>query len=392
MSYIVPSGLSPSPVQLVANGQSRPLIPINQQLTQGRSLGQPIRPIQVVQPTQMTVVRPATVTQEVVPTSELVQSQPILRPVIKTMVTKVGSRYSKVINIFGDIGYLDSSIKLEDILVQDKLYSFFKEILLETDTQIGSELQSAVQFYNDRFGVDLSKFKPVDGYWISGEHRFYPYQKMGNYHAFEIDGPCCAPISKTCIEGGFVLSVGSPGLVGRGTYGKETGENISPGSIIFFGYYVLIDEDSNGSIYHFRSNTPSKTSVEVPLTWNLDVYDYRTTMWGKSIGSSIVEKKGVNAQRIGTSVVNTQGFVPTVTTINSPVGTRQIDTLTTIRNNEPMPLIVNNVPVAASSRTEVLTSPVNVPTYAPIIRQELMEYQDDITSNVVLISRNTITF
>jgi len=339
-------------------------------------------------PAQQSVIytvptRVPTVVEPIVPIVPIETISPIIR---------VNSEYCKILNIYADIALSDENVTLEDILSPDKLYTFFRSILRENDAELQSELQTAVKFYLDQYGIDLSKFKPTDGYWQSGEHRFYSYIKKGDYHGIRISGNCCSLSNSTCIEGGFVLVVGAPGIIARGSYGKEIGENISPGSIIYFGYYVFIEENNKGTIYHFRSNSPSRTSVEVPLTWNLDVYDYKSTSWGKSIGSAIIEKKNNRLIQNRKALLTTTSYVPSVATTTAPVGIRQTRSVTTVRNNEPFPLIVNEVPVASSSQTNLITSTSDVPTYAPIIKEELVDIQQLANLSAILISRSVITF
>jgi hypothetical protein len=311
-------------------------------------------------------------------------SEQLKRPIIK-------SRYTNVVNIYADIGLLNENITLEDILYQDKNYSFLQEVLREGEQELQLDLNGATEFLLNRYGVDLSKFRFVDGYWQSGEHRFFPYFRRGDYHASQLNCNYFNTAMSNCIEGGFVLIVGAPGIVARGSYGKEIGENISPGSIIFYGYYVFIEENVKGTVYHMRSNVPSHTSVETPLSWNLDVYDYKNNIWGKSIGSCIIDKKSLDIERHKNVVVENVSYIPMNNNVPVVTGVRNTRTVTTYRNNEPLPLIVNNIPVT-STRSDLITRNVNVPRYAPIIREELIDVQENLNIVAFLVSRSVVTF
>jgi len=318
---------------------------------------------------------------------------------------KVSRKYSKVLNIYSDIPLVDADIALRDILVPDPDYTFFK--LLPPDVDVQSELSEAFQFYAQRFGIDLAKFTRTNNYWISGEHRFYPYIRQGEYSATQLVGNCSL-IDYNCIEGGFVLVVGAPGINARGTYGKLEGENIIPGSVIFFGYYLLIEENNRGTIYHFRSATPAITSNNTPLRWNLDVYDYKEKLWGKSIGSTVLDKKEVTINR---PVINTvTGYTPITVPVNVPTGIRQ--TSTAVTRTVPVNTYVSTpasafpltatpvraVQTAAQStvvspmQSSVIESTMRVPAMAPVIRDEITNIAEAQGTSAVLLTRSIITF
>ena len=310
-----------------------------------------------------------------------------------SQVIKVSSKYNKIYNIYSEVGFTESNIILDYILNFDQNYTFFTNIMRETSDELQMEVMSASQFYLDRFGIDLSKFNKLpDGSWTLGEHSFYPYIKDRNEQAIEVSNSCCGVTNYKCVEGGFVLSIGAPGVVSKGTYGKETGENISAGSLIFYGYYVFIDEKNQGKIYHLRSNSPSKSNIEIPLSWNFDVYDYSTSSWGKSIGLSILDSNKMNLNKTTNTNVNVVSNVPVVNTVQVPKGYKYTESSVSLRNNEPLPLIVNNVPISNMMKTEMLVSNVQVPSYAPIIKQEIVRQQENINIKSTLVSRCIITF
>ena len=323
--------------------------------------------------------------------AQTIENQPdVIISNLNNTVDRIGNRYCNIINIFSDIPLTSADITLEDILAPDLEYKFLRTTLRESDQELQSELQGAVDFYSTKFGIDLSRFRNSNGYYQSGEHRFYPYLRQGPQTAVSLTGNCCGVMNSNCIEGGFVVIIGAPGIVARGSYGENLGENIPAGSIIFYGYYVLVSENNIGRIYHFRSDVPSRSTVDVPLTWNLNVFDYKIRAWGKSIGSSVIDKKEKdNRNRITQRLIPTTSYVLGSTPVSVPSGVTQTNTVTTLRNGEPYPLIVNEVPIARSNNTSIHSSIVNVPTYAPVIKEEAITYLE---GNATLISRSIITF
>lgn len=323
---------------------------------------------------------------------------------------KALKKFSKIQNVYGDIPLINADIALRDILIPDPDYSFFKTYLQEGPAELQAELTEAVTFYAQRFGIDLNKFAKTSDYWISGEHRFYPYVKQGDYTATQLACNCCMLTDYSYIEGGFVLVVGAPGINARGTYGKMEGEHITPGSLIFFGYYILVDENNRGSIYHFRSVNPSISSSNAPLRWNLDVYDYREKLWGKSIGSTIVDKKEMIVSR--PTITSNTSYVPTTVPVNVPSGVRQTSTAVTRTvgtvgtavqgvNRPAFPLTATPVRVVPGSTSStvlypgqqtVINSTVNVPTVAPVIREEITGVEEERGTTAMLITRSIVTF
>lgn len=317
---------------------------------------------------------------------------------------KLSRKYSKVFNTFSDIPLENADISLQDILTPDPDYNFFKIYLREGPAEIQGELANAIQFYAERFGIDLNKFNKSPQYWYSGEHRFYPYIKQGEYSATQLTGNCCGIIDYTFIEGGFVLVVGAPGIKARGTYGKTDGENIIPGSVIFFGYYILVDEANRGNIFHIRSVTPSITSSNTPLRWDLDIYDYREKNWGKSIGSTVIDKKDLVVNR--PTITTTTSYVPTMVPVSVPSGLRQTSTAVTrtvangvVNTGPAFPLTATPIRPTYTSSTVVspvqstfVNSNIEVPTVAPVIRDEITNISEEKGLLVTLITRSIVTF
>jgi hypothetical protein len=309
---------------------------------------------------------------------------------IHVPVVKINSLYNKIINIYSESGITNENIALEEILVPDSSYTFLREVIKEGDPEILDELVAAGNFMEANYGIDIKQFKDLGNFWKLGEHTFYPYQKGIKQIAVQLGCNCCGVTTYNCYEGGFVLVIGAPGVVARGTYGKDIGENIAPGSVILYGYYVLVDENNNGSIYHFRSNVPSRTNIEIPLSWNLDVYDYKSDLWGKSIGSIIINKRNLVLTSPKRDVSNRITYVPSKVEVNVPTGVTQTRTTTSVRQNNG--LGITQIPISSRIQNNVTISKVTVPTYAPIIQQEVA-----INSNLInlvgdLISRNVITF
>lgn len=303
-------------------------------------------------------------------------------------IVKVNTLYGKIINIYSDLGLTIDEFSLETLLLPDVNFNFYQSILMESQQGIEEELLSATKFYLEKFGIDLSKFKKNnEGIWYSGEHRFYPYQKAGNQIGVEIGGNCCGATSFNCVEGGFVLVIGAPGVIARGEYGTDVGENIPAGSVIFYGYYVFLDEYNNKKVYHFRSNTPSRTDVNVPLTWNLDVYDYKNNYWGISIGSSVITRVNLVINQQQQFISNTPTLVSGIQSGYSQIGSRQTRTTTSVVTPG-----ISNIPLIDQRTQNAVITPVSVPTYSPVIKQELVNINKLDTLRALIISRNVITF
>jgi len=318
-------------------------------------------------------------------------------------IKKIHTRFNKIINIYGDIGFNSEDITLELLIVPDKGYTFFQNILKDTNEGIKEEIQGAANFFLVKYGLDLGKFKNVDGIWHLGEHRFYPYIRTGEFLAAQFGGNCCSTETFNSYEGGFILTVGAPGFVAKGEYGTEVGENIPAGSIIFYGYYAFIDEYDTRTLYHFRSHVPSRSDVNVPLTWNLDIYDYEDQRWGKAVGSCVLDRTNLTVSRTEQVQVNTSGYAVNNYQVNVPTGRR--DVRTTVSYNEPIPIPTNpfpliatpssvmaNIPISDFRSSATLTTPVNVPVYSPIIKKDLVNVRSNDNIKLLVLNRNVITF
>lgn len=335
-----------------------------------------------------TVVDPNTRLTYTVATPKI-NIEPVEKLVNNSSVVRINLIYNKIINIYSENGITEDSLSFKDILVPDQNYSFFQEILKEGLSEINEELNSAVNFITYRYGVNLSSFENRGNTWQNGLHTFYPFRKSLNQIAVQLGGNCCTATTYNCYEGGFVLVVGAPGIVARGTYGKDAGENILPGSIILYGYYVLVDEYNNGIIYHYRSNVPSMTNVDVPLSWNLDVYDYKTKSWGKAIGSIIINRKDIIIESVVKRVVPRITYVPNTVEVNSP---RVIQTRTSTTLQQSNGLVTRSIPINQSNQINLEPSKVEVPSYAPVIREEIESTRVNESLIGELITRNVITF
>ena len=174
---------------------------------------------------------------------------------------------------------------------------FFRETLRFTEEEIARERESAIDFFNQRFGLDYSNIEPDElGHRVLGNTTFrpvvFPYNGTLVHNQWLLNGK-----EKTkCYQlgdGGFQANFdGEVRLFGE--YGGEEGLTASQGESVLYGRDYLYDACSHtGIIFQTESLTPIR--VDPTDGWIVLTFRVRNRELGEGVIGGISRVTQVNS-------------------------------------------------------------------------------------------------
>ncbi len=190
---------------------------------------------------------------------------------------------------------------LANIMVHDKEFTFFSQVLKFDHHKQIQVLNNALNWFRTRFGliqkgwVDDTinrgwNYKGPEG---SAEMIFfhYPYD-MDDAIVFDSSQPNL--VNGKYLAGGFMAVVGKEGLTVRGTYGGPEGKKLSAGQRIIYGWYVLYNNNVEYRRITFVSDGPLMPDGDLAMAIKCFVYDpnYGTgaaqgMLWFRKVGENM---------------------------------------------------------------------------------------------------------
>ena len=134
-----------------------------------------------------------------------------------------------------------SSVVLQASLVDTNL-TFFREVLGFDDAEIEQETQNALQFFNERFGLDFSQSEPNEqGIRFFENATLQPFrQPRGTFATFNrwlLTGNTRSRCFIATVGGYLVNFIGEQTL--RGTYGGEEGIQVTSSRVVSYEYISI---------------------------------------------------------------------------------------------------------------------------------------------------------
>ena len=150
---------------------------------------------------------------------------------------------------------------------QDLDLTFFREELRFTEAEIDLARQSAIEFFNTRFGLNFSQVDPNEP-----ERRLF---QNATFEPFFLTTPFTATVDRWLVtgrnrsgrcfnarEGGFVVNL-IDNQVLRGTFGGEEGIVVAPGiPILAWAYYSIDACEVEPVLILITSNVPARTTPD----------------------------------------------------------------------------------------------------------------------------------
>ena len=174
---------------------------------------------------------------------------------------------------------------------------FFRETLRFTEEEIDREREAAIDFFNQRFGLDYSKIEPDElGQRVLGNTTFrpvyFPYNATLVHNQWLLNGKSrtkCYQLG----DGGFQANFdGEVRLFGE--YGGEEGRTASQGESVLYGRDYLYDACSHtGIIFQTESITPIR--VDPTDGWIVLTFRVRNRELGEGVIWGISRVTQVNS-------------------------------------------------------------------------------------------------
>lgn len=186
---------------------------------------------------------------------------------------------------------------LGDSLLDDRNGSFFREVLMFTETEIAQEMQTAREFISTTFGLT---FPALDA---NGEARFenavlsyyrFPFRQTVTLNRWIATGDTQSRCFNLFNGGIRVTFTGDQPLYG--TYGGVNGLNASINSNILYGYYSIDACPQQPILIQYQSQIPGRPT---PIDFFFVNY-YRTYHPQLGIGTGVAAFRATPFNQMGT--------------------------------------------------------------------------------------------
>ena len=150
---------------------------------------------------------------------------------------------------------------LQAALVDTNL-TFFREVLGFNDTEIEHVTQNALQFFNERFGLDFSQSEPNELGIRSFENAIFqpsrqPSGIFATFNRWLLTGNTRSRRFIVSIGGYYVNFIGEQTL--RGTYGGEEGIQVTSGRVVSYDYLSISIPRRDPFVIQRRTTIPTES-------------------------------------------------------------------------------------------------------------------------------------
>ena len=186
----------------------------------------------------------------------------------------------------------------KDFLQDDPELHFFKTYMQFRDTAIEHTVDDAIQFFNNKFGLDFSASTPNEK-----NERFFENATMSpfissdevNYIVTINNWFRSGNTRSTCYlirDGGFRVTFSANQTL-RGSYGGDTGKPAAAAHSLTYGFYNIDVRQQSPLIIQYRSGTPYRIDriddIDIGIS-NLELYN-RVLGCGRAQGIVTVTRK-----------------------------------------------------------------------------------------------------
>lgn len=175
---------------------------------------------------------------------------------------------------------------------------FQRDIMGRSTQEVIRDRNEAIEFYEDRFGLDFPRVKDGDDLFTvvdsqSGvDATFVPlYQDPGvGYTAYIVSGRAMPnnhgdgttntdeDVTGKVRDGGWIVTVNEDGSLG-GSYGSTGPSEVKSGTILAFGdYNIRMGDHEDPIVIHYESEHPIPPVERVPVAFNCDLFHEK---WGE---------------------------------------------------------------------------------------------------------------
>ena len=145
----------------------------------------------------------------------------------------------------------------------DTNLTYFREVLRYSDDEIQQETQKALQFFNERFGLNFSLSPPNEqGLRFFQNATFQPTRQpsgiVATFNRWSITGNTRSRCFPAAIGGYFVSFSGEQTL--RGTYGGEEGVKVTNNRVLQYGYISISIPHRDPVVIQRQSPIPNEAA------------------------------------------------------------------------------------------------------------------------------------
>ena len=202
----------------------------------------------------------------------------------------------------------------------DTNLTYFREVLGYSEDEIQQEVQNALQFFSERFGLDFSPNQPNElGLRFFQNATLQPIRRPSQINAILNRWILTGNTRSKCfpsVIGGFLVTFSGEQIL-KGTYGGEEGIDVPNGTILAYEYLSISVPPCEPVVIQRRSPIPVE-SIRIGVTLIFYELSHRTLGQGSQQGFVQVERltatNGTSFLRlVGSSVLT---FPPNILTFN----------------------------------------------------------------------------
>ena len=145
----------------------------------------------------------------------------------------------------------------------DTNLTYFREVLGYSDEEVQLETQKALQFFNERFGLDFSLSQPNEqGLRFFQNATFQPSRQpsgiVATFNRWPITGNTRSRCFTAALGGYFVSFTGEQTL--KGTYGGEEGILVTSNRVLQYGYISISIPGCDPVVIQRRTTIPNEAT------------------------------------------------------------------------------------------------------------------------------------
>jgi len=164
-------------------------------------------------------------------------------------------------------------------LAPDAGLKFLRNIMLFSDKEIEEFTEDAIEFFNERFGLDFSAVEADENgtRYLAEKNATLTLFELNpdlDYHVVFNKWLTTGRQTSLCFDnrqGGYSVSVGSEQML-FGTYGGEEGRPIQPGDFINYAFANIAVCPQSPIIIRFQSRSPIRFGIDGFGTVDCDVF------------------------------------------------------------------------------------------------------------------------
>ena len=148
----------------------------------------------------------------------------------------------------------------------DPNLSFFRDEIRFSEAEIDLARQSAIDFFNTRFGLDFSQTDPnIPERRVFQNATFDPFFAgvvfTASINNWLVTGNTRSSKCFDTREGGFVVNFISKQVL-HGTYGGTEGIMVGPGNNLVWGYYSINAYETTPLLIQLNNNVPARSTAD----------------------------------------------------------------------------------------------------------------------------------